>query len=198
MVQQEFEFVKDIQTSHNYDLNFPNAHRIDPEKLSASNELEKYLNQNRNSIGYKLYNKYLDIKHYIKNKFQKYRYGVNDQECYRLYVSIAEFVLPRLKHFKQMERYGSCPVDLTSEQWEIIIDESIWAFDFILNEEKYLPYPEIKWDWEKGISKNFLEREKTPDEIVIWNNYFSKMAELNERKQKALEQFVKYFEGFWN
>lgn len=197
MVQQEFEFVNEIQSLGSATL--PNTHRLDWNvKESISPELEKYLNLDRDSFKYRLYNRYLDVKHYLKNKYQKYRYGVNDVECYRLYNTFAEFILPRLIHFKQMERYKSFPVELTHEEWEHIIDESIWAFDYILNEEKYLPYPPIKWDWENGADKNYLNREKTPEEIVIWNNYYSKMTELNERKQKALEQFVKYFEGFWS
>lgn len=213
MDQLEFEFVKEIQSicpaiPNTYRFikeiqsicpALPNTHRLDlDEKESVSPELEKYLNLDRSSFKYKLYNKYLDVKFYIKNIFQKYRYGVNDAECYRLYNTIAEFILPRLIHFKQMNRYSSCPVELTHEEWECIIDESIWAFDYIINEEKYLPYPPIKWDWENGTDKNYLNREKTSEEIIIWNNYYKNMNELNARKEKALSQFAKYFEGFWN
>jgi len=65
----------------------------------------------------------------IKYFFQHYGRGFKDSELVDLDITIAEFILPRLKRFRQVR--NSRPDDLTDEEWDEQLGLMIEAFEFI-------------------------------------------------------------------
>jgi hypothetical protein len=201
--QLEFEFVGDPELAKKVRVITPVSHEIKddvelPEYYRISKHIDWLFDKLPYYLGWKWYHKYNDIKLWTRSTYQKIRYGVSDQECWCLADTIARHTLPRLKHFKKMNRYGY-PPDMTPEQWENVIDEVIWAFEYIIDNEKYNPFPDID---SKNISDVFTNpsytRKKSPDEELMWKKYLEKSRELHERKQKALIEFAKNFESFWD
>ena len=52
-----------------------------------------------------------------------------DEELYNLDITIAKFILPRLKEFKN-NLFG-IPYPLTKEEYNDILDKMVWSFDII-------------------------------------------------------------------
>lgn len=69
------------------------------------------------------------IKRWVKHRYQTIRYGYNDSETWSLYSTTAKFMLPRLKRFKELN--CSYPVNLTPEEWDLILDELIWYLELL-------------------------------------------------------------------
>ncbi len=61
--------------------------------------------------------------------YQRHTRGFHDGELGDLDISIAKHVLPRLKRFKQ--KTFACPGGLTEQEWDHILDEMIWAMEYI-------------------------------------------------------------------
>jgi len=61
-------------------------------------------------------------------------HNFKNEELWSLDITIAKFILPRLKRFKKATR--GHPSDLTEKQWDSILDKMIFSFDFIANERK--------------------------------------------------------------
>lgn len=70
-------------------------------------------------------------------KFAKQRAerGFDDTETWSLASTIAAFVLPRLKRFREVSQ--GHPADRTEEQWTADLDEMIWAFQQIVDDESW-------------------------------------------------------------
>ena len=143
---------------------------------------------------------YILIRRRIISTYQKLRYGSNDQECWNLYRTIAKYNLQKLQYFKNMQRMGR-PAEMTENDWSNQIDEIIWAYDYILNDEKYNPIPDcgelklIKKE-EEDISR--VEFVTEPSCKKRWGEYNKKAQELEIRKKKALVWFAENFETFWD
>lgn len=149
-------------------------------------------------LGYGIYDFCYNVKTQTKHRYQLLRYGASYFECWNLSNNLAKHIVVKLKHFKKMYRHG-IPSDLyekyktdelASNEWERILDEMIWAFDYISDEEKYHPFPDVECTWNI--------RERTEREKQVLNDYFKKSVELQERKQKGLELFQKYFDSLWD
>jgi hypothetical protein len=66
-------------------------------------------------------------------KQQRLERGFDDTETWNLDYTIASFILPRLKRFKQV---ANCyPGNMTLEEWEDILDKMIDAFEFKVKED---------------------------------------------------------------
>jgi hypothetical protein len=72
------------------------------------------------------------------NKRQKKKHGFptfKDNEVWDLDITLANYILPRLKRFKKVN-VNSHSVDLSSlEEWHEIIDKMIWSFERIVNDD---------------------------------------------------------------
>ena len=66
--------------------------------------------------------------------YQKIRYGVNDSEMWSLDITIAKFILPKLKTF----RNSTCgyPGNITQKKWEQKLDDMIFAMEYTINQFK--------------------------------------------------------------
>ena len=144
--------------------------------------------------GWRVYYKYSDFRTWVISKYQQLRYGVADSECWSLNYNFSRYMLPRLKHFKKMTRY-SYPSDVTPEEWENILDEIIWVFEYMVDEEKYLPMPKFDSDIETIFDPN---RPKTLERELEWKEYFDKLKSFQYRKQEALKLSAKYYEALWD
>lgn len=76
-----------------------------------------------------------NIRIYIrtfKRYFQRFIRGWDDSDIWNLNHTAAEFLLPRLKLFK--EKHHGYPMGLSEETWEAEIDKMILAFDLIIKD----------------------------------------------------------------
>lgn len=62
---------------------------------------------------------------------QRKTLGYDDSETWSLYTTIANFILPRLKRFKELTI--SVPCELTEEEWKNCLDQMIYAFEYAAN-----------------------------------------------------------------
>lgn len=148
-----------------------------------------------------------DLVRLANLKQQRVERGFDDTECWNLDYTIAAFILPRLKVFKQdTNGYpGVEPMD-TPEKWDAALDEMIWAFDYIVNEDKYIDELEEKYHitWNSvdphKINKDFLKGNiggpsALPDEER--KAYYKDREALEERKDKGLKLFAEWFNSLW-
>ena len=67
-----------------------------------------------------------------KYKQQRVERGFDDSELWNLDYTIASFVLPRLKRFKELNT--GYPATLTEDSWDKILDTMIEAFELKVND----------------------------------------------------------------
>lgn len=142
--------------------------------------------------GWRMYYKFYDIKRWFISTYQRMRYGVADEECWSLDSTFSKFILPRLKHFKKMNRYGYHP-DFTPEEWENVLDELIWTFEYLVDDERMNPFPNFYED-----KKWTFDKEKSPEDKKLFDKWMKKNNELEERSQKGLQLFAKYYRHLWD
>lgn len=68
------------------------------------------------------------IKRWFRFLWQRWTRGFDDSQTWNLETRLAEHILPRLKRFKQV--HTGYPMELTPQEWEIILDKMIFAFEF--------------------------------------------------------------------
>ena len=97
---------------------------------------------------------------YVTKKDKRYkRYvkqlattGISDDETWSLFSVIAEFALPRLKRFKKIP-FGY-PGNITSEEWDRILGEMIFAFEYALmdvDEQEHLKMRKGYYRYKRGM-----------------------------------------------
>lgn len=166
-------------------------------------------------LGWGFKHNWYDLRWWIKCTYQKIRYGVSDDDIFSLEVNIAKYILPRLKYFRKKGKSGipACflPHDfhrLEAEEFDFaeakaikemnnVLDEMIFAFEYIVDPDKFVPFPEesiAKWD---SKDKNSFNREKTIEEKMIWDEYMQKCKDCETRKKKGLLLFAEYSEILW-
>lgn len=169
--------------------------------------------------GWRVYDKCLGIRRWFISTYQKIRFGVNDEECWSLPDTFARYILPRLKHYKQMNRMG-IPTDMfvkwhpdysypgtgnekdAKQRWDLIMDEMIWTFEYIIDPDKFLNFPEelsyINRYGNKEHMLDWLVREKTEREKHLWSIYMTQCDTLDQRKQRGLQLFAKHYDSLWD
>jgi hypothetical protein len=71
------------------------------------------------------------LKRKLKHMTQLVTRGFSDEDLWNLDQTIANFVLPRLKAFKEFTH--AYPQGMTVEEWNTTMDKMIWSFDFKVN-----------------------------------------------------------------
>jgi hypothetical protein len=67
---------------------------------------------------------------FLKQRLER---GFDESETWSLYSTISSFILPRLKEFKEV---NICyPPELTPDEWNIILDKMIRAFEIAKNSD---------------------------------------------------------------
>lgn len=79
----------------------------------------------------------IDIDDSRWDVFEKQRLnrGFDDSELWNLHITLAGFILPRLKAFK--ENICSSPTDMTIEEWKEILEKMIVAFEILAEDKEY-------------------------------------------------------------
>lgn len=106
-------------------------------------------------------------KRYARHMKQLKERGFSDTETWSLDSSICHFILPRLIRFREIG--AGFPGGLTMKEWDAMLGEMIFAFDWSLNceEEKY-----------EGLSDKETER--------YWKRY-----------EAGMQLFAKWFRHLW-
>ena len=99
-----------------------------------------------------------EIKRYIKWFFQRITRGFDDRETWELFYTIAKFLIPRLKRFKEVN--NGYPNRLTEQQWDEILDKMIEAFQLSIKE------------FENGDFIDKEEEEKIEHGLQLFSRYF--------------------------
>lgn len=147
--------------------------------------------------GWRVYNKYCSFYTWVVSAYQRMRYGVSDAECWSLDVTFTNFILPRLKHFKKMNRYTHPGGEITPEKWEEIIDEIIWTFEYLKSDGEHInPFPVLNKEGED--LNEYFNRKKTTEEKFLMDQWFKKNEELEIRKQNGLKLFAQYYCQLWD
>ena len=82
-------------------------------------------------------------------KAQRLTRGFDDTEMWSLDCTIAAFIAPRLKVFKeQAARIGDHPVNITSEKWQEILDQMIEGFELYPDHFNW-PSEDSNENWKK-------------------------------------------------
>ena len=105
------------------------------------------------------YNFWYGPIHYIKDTpyrikwwWQRRIRGWDDRDCWSLDVTIAKFIVPRLKHLRDNKM--GYPCDLSSEiEWNLILDQMIEAFELAQEDSYFCPenYQQQQDKLDKGL-----------------------------------------------
>lgn len=131
---------------------------------------------------------------------------INPKDIWNLDITIAEFVLPRLRLFKKKNigYPGRGEMD-TPEKWDEALDKMIVAFEYILDDDWWFNNP--KYDYTSGIhiSSKPCKNNKF-SELIIEKEDWIKEIENNKRKEEqrrynvindGLQLFAKFFRSLW-
>lgn len=146
-----------------------------------------------------------DIKKLAEFKQQRVERGFDDTECWNLDSTVARFILPRLIVFKENTiGYPGTDEVPTFEAWTEILDKMIFAFEHIVNEDKYDDERSKKYgiDWCK--SHNMTKQENGSYLMETNKEYEEKLKlfhedRINENKliEEGLALFGKHFMSLW-
>jgi hypothetical protein len=132
----------------------------------------------------------------LKLLFQKITRGWDDRDTWGLCYTIARFILPRLKRFREIikTKNAGIPVfshkdfkyDREKKKWLKILDDMIYAFECCADEEFDTPYT---FDKESGIDEK--------GNVYGIHCYEIKQEKRDKRIQKGLKYFSEYFGNLW-
>lgn len=129
-----------------------------------------------------------DIETLAKYREERIKNGFDSTECWNLDNTIAGFVLPRLKLFK--EHANGYPSSFkTMDEWYEVIDKMIYAFDRIYNEDKYFEErnERLGIDWTDNSPEMAEQKNKC---IELERDDYAKI-------EAGLELFAKHFQSLW-
>lgn len=140
-----------------------------------------------------------------KHFWQRRVRGFDDADLWSLDIPVAEFVLPRLKAFRAMERHG-VPMAFLSDKVDHIdkemargeakfndaIDKMIYAFECILDEEKDMPeLPEVEFTDNNVV---FIGDDSGEQRKAYHEARRERQAKIDE----GLALFGKYLQNLWD
>ena len=90
-----------------------------------------------------LINKLYALKRFLRKDWnrafrlysQRLTQGFPDSDTWNLDYHIAEYSLPRLRRFKEVN--NGYPGDLTPEKWDEMLDDMIYSMDVIVNRDSF-------------------------------------------------------------
>ena len=146
------------------------------------------------NIFYKIIDFFKYLPQEIKYFCQRGIRGYSDRDVLGIDEWFLNIIVPMLEQLKETKL--GYPSDLTSEQWNDILDRIIFCFKEA-NEETCSMVNEYETDFMFGIFGN-LEKESKELE----NNYFKRAEEIEnyqlQMKEEAFKLFSKYFHALWN
>lgn len=161
-----------------------------------------------------------DFSFWVKNKYQKLRYGYSHYDAWDFKSRHAEWCVPRLKHLRdnhigypvQMEdeeylgdTQSVAPekgnwesekhFDECSKKWEDILNKMIWSFEHLDDHIEPI-YPDDydkrqkKFTYEDGSVAYEALDDRKPD--------YTPIEEHEKRVQEGLDLFAKYYQNLWD
>lgn len=127
-----------------------------------------------------------------KKWLKKHGKYVPYSDLWSLDITIANFVLPRLKKFKEED--DGCPereeMD-TPEKWSEVLDKMILAFEYVVSWDD--------WWWDNPKYDYLSAKSKYDDEYVtkIRNSYLAEVKRRQSAIKEGLELFAKWFRDLW-
>lgn len=123
----------------------------------------------------------------------------NYKDTWSLDSTLAPIICAGLKKFKEVissTDWGGYPSDFdTEEDWYKVLDKMIWSFE---NAHFELNIPEKYWEGTEDMSfTGTLNREKTPEQKALWDEYMKTCNAHQERLEEGFELFGKYFQSLW-
>jgi hypothetical protein len=92
----------------------------------------------------------MNIRRSAKFFWQRCTRKFDDSDTWDMDYSLAALILPRLKRFKEITR--AHPAELSWEEWNIILDKMIAAFEFAHSGRRFDAPPEDFDKYQKGIN----------------------------------------------
>lgn len=129
------------------------------EACSYNSDLDPY---NIPNINFSLIKR--DDSRWDEYKKQRLEKGFDNSETWSLDRTIAKFIEPRLKVFKEV--HTCYPSDLTAEKWNEILDKMIKAFEYINDEDLGID------DNESGIKKYEKREQIIKEGLDLFREYF--------------------------
>jgi hypothetical protein len=83
------------------------------------------------------------IRSAIKHWWQRRTRGWDDRDTWSLDWTIAKFVLPRLRRFREVS--NGYPADMTKEEWDTILNRMIYALEVCSDDSEWLE-EYVNWD----------------------------------------------------
>lgn len=108
----------------------------------------------------RLFNRQL-LKRSIVFWWQRQTRGFDDSETWSMDSSLAKLILPRLKRFQEVR--AGYPANMTDEEWEKIIQEMIWGFQWFADGKQH------SYDYVKEAH----EANRANDAIDLFARYYS-------------------------
>ncbi len=143
---------------------------------------------------YKIIDFFKYLPQEIKYFWQRGIRGYSDRDVWGIDDWFLNIIVPMLEQLKEVKQ--GYPPDLTSEQWDEILDRMIFCFKEA-NEETCSMVNEYETDFMFEIYGN-LEKESKELE----NNYFERAEEIEnyqlQMKKEAFKLFSKYFHALWD
>jgi hypothetical protein len=87
------------------------------------------------------------IRKFFLYKYQKIFRGFGDNELWNFDTTIAKYIVPRLKRFKELQH--GYPANLKEEEWNEILDQIIYSFELKLDDKEF--DEELRADYELGL-----------------------------------------------
>ena len=119
----------------------------------------------------------MNLKRFLKHKYQKITRGFSDDETWSLNYTIAKFVVPRLKRFKNLN-FGH-PSTITEDEWNTILDKIINSL------EKEIAFCES--------NEPDFDEEANYDYGLSYQN----RRKYHKEKQEGYELFGQWFDNLW-
>jgi len=99
----------------------------------------------------------------IKFFYQRRTRGFDDSETWSLDTSLSRLIVPRLKRFKEL--LDGHPAEMTFEEWNEIIDEMIWSFEWFANEKR----------WDLTNEEEIMQLKRAEAGIHLFAKYFDSL-----------------------
>lgn len=124
-----------------------------------------------------------DDKRWGEYAEQRKERGFDDSELWSLDTTIAKFLLPRIKRYREV--HCGYPASLTNERWNEILDKMVAAFEVYLYDNDLINSEDtIKKFHKQGI----LGKKKTLEECLKTHADF----------EEGIEYFHKYWTWLWD
>ena len=97
-----------------------------------------------------------------KYKEQRMTRGFDDSETWNFDITIAKFIVPRLKRFKECK--NGYPARLTEKKWDKILDEMIEGFELHCTKDD--------WDFDPDLNARNEKLAKVNKALKNFSKYF--------------------------